>query len=90
MAKVNFTTALKRFYPDLKEMDLSATTVNELLDLIEVKHPGIKNYLVEDQGMLRQHVNVFVNGKMVTDRAKLSDELQSNSEVYIMQALSGG
>ena len=90
MAKVNFTYALKRFYPQLKEMDLAANNVNTLLGLINEEYPGIKSYLVDDQGRLRQHVNIFVNEKMILDRTGLSDSLEANSEVYIMQALSGG
>jgi sulfur-carrier protein len=90
MATVNFTYALKRFYPQLREMELHANNVNELLYQIEKEYPGIKNYIVDDQGTLRQHVNIFVNGKMIADRVKLSDGLQADTEVYIMQALSGG
>jgi len=90
MVKVNFTYALKRFYPDLKEVELNAPDVKELLQLVESHYPGIRNYLVDDQGALRQHVNIFVNRKMMSDRIKLSDRLEENSEVYIMQALSGG
>lgn len=90
MPTINFTQALKRFYPDLKPMEVSANNVLEVLENIEHQHPGIKNYIVDDQGILRQHVNIFVDGKMIADRTKQSDELQANSEVFIMQALSGG
>jgi len=39
---------------------------------------------------LRKHVNIFVKEEMVADRAKLSDRVEANSRVLIMQALSGG
>ena len=71
-------------------MEVSAANVFEVLEIIENEHPGIKSYLVDDQGILRQHVNIFVDGKMILDRTTLSDNLEANSEVYIMQALSGG
>ncbi|MFK7810413.1 MAG: MoaD/ThiS family protein [Saprospiraceae bacterium] len=90
MPTVNFTSALKRFYPELKPMSLSATDVRSLLEEIEKQHSGITKYLLDDRGVLRQHVNIFVNEKMIVDREGLSDELETNSEVYIMQALSGG
>jgi sulfur-carrier protein len=35
-------------------------------------------------------VNIFIDGKMINDRSKLSDTCSANSEIYIMQALSGG
>ncbi len=90
MATINFTTALKRFFPELKTLEVDAANVNELIDSIDERYPGIGNYLIDDQRMLRQHVNIFVNGNLITDRKQLTDKLTPESEVYIMQALSGG
>ena len=90
MPTIKFTNALKRFYPDLQPLDLEVNIVNEVVLEIEKQYPGISSYIVDDQGSLRQHVNIFVDGKMVTDRTQLTDALKANSEVYIMQALSGG
>ncbi len=90
MATVNFTQALKRFYPQLQPLELAANTVTEVIEAVEQKYPGIKNYLVDDQGSLRKHVNVFIDGTLIKDREKLSDSITPNGEVYIMQALSGG
>jgi len=90
MPTIKFTNALKRFYPDLQPMKLEVNVVNEVVQAIEKQFPGISSYIVDDQGSLRQHVNIFVDGKMVNDRTQLTDALKPNSEVYIMQALSGG
>ncbi len=90
MPAVHFTQALKRFYPDLQSSTIAADSVKELLKKLEQLYPGLKSYLLDDQGGLRQHVNIFVNGKMINDRDQQSDPLQPDSEVYIMQALSGG
>ena len=90
MATVNFTQALKRFYPKLDTLEVEAKDVNEVIKNIETKFPGIENYLVDDQRALRKHVNIFVNGSLIKDREQLTDALTSDSEVYIMQALSGG
>ena len=90
MATVNFTQALKRFYPELDTMEIEANDVNEVIKSIETKFPGIENYLIDDQRVLRKHVNIFVNGSLIKDREQLTDALTSDSEVYIMQALSGG
>jgi hypothetical protein len=46
--------------------------------------------VLDDQGRLRQHVNIFIDGVMIKDRTSLSDPFRENSEIYIMQALSGG
>jgi molybdopterin converting factor small subunit len=90
MPKVKFTSALKRFFPTLEEVEVDANTVFELLAELEQKHPGLSSYLVDETGHLRQHVNVFVKDELIRDREKLSDSVQKNDVVLIFQALSGG
>lgn len=90
MAIIKFTHALKRFYPNLDDLELEVNNVHEVLDKIDTKYFGLKNYLVDDRGALRKHVNIFVNGELILDREKMTDTLDSQSEVFIMQALSGG
>ena len=90
MAIIKFTYALKRFYPDLNDIEVEGKNVNELLEKIDVRYSGIKSYLVDDSGALRKHVNIFVNGELILDREKMTDTVDNKSEVFIMQALSGG
>ncbi len=90
MVSIKFTHALKRFYPDLQPLESQANLVSEVIGEVEDRYPGIRNYILDDQGRVRKHVNIFVDGKMIADREQLSDRLEANSEVYIMQALSGG
>ena len=71
-------------------MSIKCDRVCDLIDALENKHPGLKNYLVDDRGQLRKHVNIFVEEKLVKDRITLKDPLAPDDEVYIMQALSGG
>lgn len=90
MVTVKFTYALKRFYPNLEPIEVKGTTVKEIVDGVEDKFPGLKDYVVDEQGALRKHVNIFVDGSMIADREQLSDSVEEIKEVYIMQALSGG
>lgn len=90
MPTVQFTSNLKRFYPQLKKLDLRSDTIAELLILIDKNYPGIKSYMTDDQGALRHHVNIFINNNMIKDRTSLSDRIDENDSVFIMQALSGG
>ena len=90
MPTVKFTYALKRFYPDLKDTAVAETSLPKVLQSIDGAYPGIQNYIVDERGALRKHVNIFVDGELIKDRESLTDALQTNSEVYIMQALSGG
>ena len=90
MPKVNFTSALKRFFPDLSTIEVEADNVRELLIQVEIKFPGIKSYLLDDVGSLRKHVNIFIGENLIQDEIELADNLSSNDEIFIFQALSGG
>lgn len=90
MPRINFTYALKRFYPDLEEVDISAGNVAEVIQNLNQRYPGLKDYLLDEQGRLRQHVNIFIGDKLIRDKEKLSDKVSEKDEVFIMQALSGG
>ncbi|MBK5271266.1 MAG: MoaD/ThiS family protein [Bacteroidia bacterium] len=90
MPTVKFTYALKRFFPKLKDVPANGNSLPEIFKEIETSYPGISSYVLDERGSLRKHVNIFVDGTMIDDREKLSDAVSSNSEIYIIQALSGG
>lgn len=90
MAHVTFTTHLARFFPSLDECAVDAPDVGALVATLERRHPGLSAYLVDEHGALRKHVNVFVDGRPVRDRARLSDPLSPTAKVFVAQALSGG
>ncbi len=90
MAKIKFTAALKRFFPDLQELDIKGATVAEVIHATEVQYPGISDYLLDERGAIRQHMNIFVRGELIEDRETLQDALNDNDEIVIFQALSGG
>ncbi len=90
MPKVKFTSALKRFFPDLEPVDVSALKVTDVIKKVNDLHPGLADYLIEEDGSLRKHVNIFIGDDLITDRQTLSDAVAPQDEVVIFQALSGG
>ncbi len=90
MPTVKFTYALRRFFPQLKDTSVKSADLPELLGAIDQHYPGIRNYILDERGALRKHVNIFIDGEIIMDKQRLSDPFDENSEVYIMQALSGG
>lgn len=90
MPKIHFTHHLRRFFDGLQDVDVRASTVADALSALEERFPGLRGYLVDEHGNLRRHVNVFVNDRQVTDRNQLSDAVDERTELFIMQALSGG
>ncbi len=90
MPTVKFTYALKRFFPQLKDTPVKSETLPNLLQTIDRHYPGIQSYIVDERGSLRKHVNIFIDGELIHDRETLGDTFGENSEIFIMQALSGG
>jgi len=91
MVKVEYTSVLKRFFPTLENSErFEATSLIELLNILNVKYPGIKGYLVDENDCIRDHVNIFIGNTQIPDKNDLSVKLQNNDEVLIIQAISGG
>lgn len=89
MPTVHFTANLQR-HVDAPSRTVAGATVREALEAVFTEAPRLRGYIVDDQGRLRQHVVVFVDGQAVQDRVALADAVGEASEVYVMQALSGG
>jgi molybdopterin converting factor small subunit len=89
MASVHFTPNLAR-HTECPAATLAAATVAELLDRYFEQWPGVRGFVLDDQGEVRKHIKVLVDGRNLRDRRRLSDELAADSEVYVFQALSGG
>jgi len=89
MVNVVFTPHLERFL-SCPPTTTNGATLAEVLESACRRHERLRPYLFDDQGVLRSHVVVFVDGVMVQDRKRLSDPVGDGSEVYVMQALSGG
>jgi molybdopterin synthase sulfur carrier subunit len=53
-------------------------------------NPRLRGYVLDDQSSLRKHIVAFIDGKLITDRERLSDQISPSSEIYVLQALSGG
>lgn len=89
MAHVSFTANLARHRP-VRSVDVPGQTLAEALGHALAGDDFLQSYILDEQGRLRKHVNIFVDGEMVADRARLSDPIRKGADIYIMQALSGG
>jgi sulfur-carrier protein len=89
MPTVSFTSALQRFLP-APTTQVAGGTVSEALGAVFASRPALRGYVLDDQGALRRHVAVYVNGQPVRDRIGLTDPVRSRDEIYVFQALSGG
>jgi len=92
MATVTLTRHLFTFFPALEGRDLvvEASTAAEVVSALDQLAPGIAFYICDELGRLRRHVNIFVGDERIADRERLSDRVEPETRVFIMQALSGG
>ena len=92
MPTVELTANLYRFFPALENREITtpAGSVADVLLTINEIAPGFSDYLLDERGALRRHVNISVNDSVVVDRKTLSDWVADDGTVYIFQALSGG
>lgn len=89
MARVLFTSNLSQ-HLECPPLEAEGRTVREVLDAAFRSNPRARSYVLDDQGSLRRHMMVFVNGNGIRDRGGLSDPVPPGAEVYVFQALSGG
>jgi sulfur-carrier protein len=87
--RITFTTSIQRHVSCPSEA-VAGTSVREALDQYFARHPQARGYVLDEQGALRQHVVVFVNGGQMRDRTAQQDPIHEADEIYVMQALSGG
>jgi sulfur-carrier protein len=90
MPSVQFTANLIRQVKTPTLCQAEGTTVREVLDAVFTQEPQLRSYILDDQNEVRTHVVVFLDGTAVRDRRKLSDVVRPDSEIFVMQALSGG
>ena len=89
MPTVSFTSALRRFL-EAPPAEVEAGTVGEALAAVFAGRPALRGYVLDDQGAVRRHVAIYVNGAALRDRVALSDPVGPRDEIYVFQALTGG
>ena len=89
MARIHFTPQLRRF-TETPEVDSAATTLRAALEDAFACNPRLRGYVLDDQGHVRPNVVIFIDGRRSTDRTQLTEALVPDSQVYVLQALSGG
>jgi molybdopterin synthase sulfur carrier subunit len=89
MATVRFTRNIQRHVP-CPTLEVSGSTLHTVLDSYFQQHERARGYVLDEMGRIRQHMVVFIDGELVCDRDGLSDRVEPNSMIDVIQALSGG
>jgi molybdopterin converting factor small subunit len=86
MAVVRLRGPLKQLAGGRSEHDVGGATVADLLGGLEAAHPALEGWILDERGVLRRHINVFVNGERVDVSAPVADA----DRVDVLPAISGG
>ena len=89
MATLRFTRNIQR-HVECPDRDVEGATLRDVLERYFADNERARGYVLDDQGRLRHHIAVFVDGQQLQDRDRLSDAVAPSAVVDIVQALSGG
>ena len=90
MAKIEFSLQLASHVDCPASGDLQVGSLREGLNCWFEKHPKLSGYLLNDEGQLRGHLSVFIDGQMAVHSEALDAHISDEAEVFVMQAISGG
>jgi len=97
MAKVVLASALSRWLPasagkpsEDVAVEVPGTRLDEVLSGVFARFPNLRGYVLDEHGAVRHHVAVFVDGTAIADKRHPAQPVNERSEIYVMQALSGG
>jgi molybdopterin converting factor small subunit len=90
MPTVRFPNVMKYYVNNQAEFFVPAASVQELVERIVEEYPSIKFHLVDSEGQLRKHFNVFVNNVHIRDLQGMETQLNEDDRVILMASAAGG
>ena len=72
------------------EIAFSRGTVADALSALWMIYPGVRDRIVNEQGQVRQHINIFVGNENIRYTGGLASPLLEGSEISVVPAVSGG
>ena len=89
MATIRFTRNIQR-HVACPDREVEGTTLRDVLDAYFADNDRARGYVLDDQGRLRHHMAIFIDGQQLQDRDGLSDAVAPGAVIDVVQALSGG
>jgi molybdopterin synthase sulfur carrier subunit len=87
---VRIPTPLRRLTNGQDKVALTSTNIKNMVDDLEEHFPGMKKRLCDDEGNLRNFVNVYINGEDVRFRNGIATALKDGDEISLVPAVAGG
>jgi molybdopterin converting factor small subunit len=77
---------LRKLAGERAEHSLEGATVVELLRALELRHQNMSGWILDERGLIRRHINVFVNGEPGNE----DTAVRSGDRVEVVPAITGG
>lgn len=90
MAKILIPTPLRQYTDKKDTVELSGSTVGELLKNLTSQHPDLRKQIFNDEGRLRSFVNVYVNDEDIRYLSKDATPINDNDTLTIVPSIAGG
>jgi len=90
MPTVRFPAVMKYYVNNQSEFSISASTASELIEKIINEYPSVRFHLVDSEGKLRRHFNIFINGTHIRDLKGMETSLNEEDKVILMASAAGG
>jgi len=90
MPHVEFTSQLAQHVNCPANQTVPAATLEELLETMFKQYPALRDYIMQEDGELLNHVSIFVDGQMLPHGQSLDVAVNDGSQIFVMQALAGG
>lgn len=88
--KVRVPTPLQRITNGAAEVEVSSSTVGQVIEDLESRYQGFKKRLCEEDGSLRRFINIFVNDEDIRFLQGVDTQLKDGDELSIVPAIAGG
>ena len=90
MSSVFIPSPLRRYTAGQSKVQISGSTINEIIENLERQYPGVKSRLCDESGQIKRYVNVFVNDEEIRALQGADTRLSDKDEISIVPAMAGG
>lgn len=89
MVHITFADSIQRHVPT-PPVETPGGVLKDVFAEVFASREQLRSYILDDQGSLRLHLAVFVDGRQIADPRGLSDDVPNGAKIHVIQALSGG
>jgi molybdopterin synthase sulfur carrier subunit/adenylyltransferase/sulfurtransferase len=90
MPTLTLPALMKYYVNDLSEVQITGSTVSQAINDLTSQYPAIKPHIIDNQGRLRRHVNLFINKENINNLNGLDTSIEESDIIILMPSITGG